>query len=55
MKGINIADLGVLIAVILLITICIKALISNKKSGKCSCGAASCSGCAGCKIAMQKR
>ena len=55
MKGINIADLVVMIAVILVILVCIRALISNKKSDRCSCGEASCSGCAGCRMALQKR
>ena len=55
MDDINVADLGIMIAVILLIAVCIRTLISDKKSGSCSCGAVSCSGCTGCRVALQKR
>ena len=51
----NITDLVILALVILLIAVCIRNLLNDRKAGVPSCGARSCAHCAGCRMAMQKR
>ena len=55
MKGVNLADLVVLVMVIALMAVCIRNLIAAGKSGTCSCGKSSCAGCSLCKAAAQRQ
>ena len=55
MAQFNIADAGIMMLVALLISLCVRNLINDRKAGVPSCGAKSCSGCAGCRMALQKR
>lgn len=49
--NLNIADIAVIVILIILLFITAKAVSTNKKAGRNSCGCSCCSSCSGCKHA----
>lgn len=45
----NVADLIIIIAILLIVFMAVKKMIKNKRMGKCNCGCSDCSACSNSK------